>query len=232
MRRPNVPAACCTATWGPVSRYPSKARPSPRGCPSPPPGRRAASAVGSRRRGRLRRIAPGSVAHACARRAECPVVPGRRGFHRRPGPAPRPDQARCYPAARPGPPVLCSPLLGSSHITGALTAHAAPTGYLQPRQPGLQGTRYGGPSGPGRASLPWTSAGPKAERRGDEHGTGSREFRSGWCDMSAAVLAPEQAPRESLGWGATAGDCGRAGPGGGIVRRAPGPGRSTPPASR
>jgi len=30
--------------------------------------------LGSRRRGRLRRIAPGSVARACARRAECPVV--------------------------------------------------------------------------------------------------------------------------------------------------------------
>lgn len=30
--------------------------------------------LGSRRRGRLRRLAPGSVARACARRAHCPVV--------------------------------------------------------------------------------------------------------------------------------------------------------------
>ncbi len=30
--------------------------------------------LGSRRRGRLRRLAPGSVARACARRADCPVV--------------------------------------------------------------------------------------------------------------------------------------------------------------
>ena len=30
--------------------------------------------LGSRRRGWLRRLAPGSVARACARRADCPVV--------------------------------------------------------------------------------------------------------------------------------------------------------------